>query len=96
MFLEKTQAGFTVCDGKASFEFDCSACPELDGGEYTLEIIGEIPTPRLKDTDRLILPIDEGVAINVGKKIEEGGDGRFGNFFIYCKGSNGQYARRRA
>ena len=83
MFLEKTQAGFTVCDGKVSYEFECSVCPELDGGEYTLEIIGEIPTPRLKDTDRLILPIDEGVAINVGKKIEEGEmDGSVTSSFI--------------
>ncbi len=72
MVIKKKQDGFILSDGNVPFEFASPVIPEKDVHGYTAEVIGEIPTPILFDTDRLILPIDEGVALKVGTKREDG------------------------
>ncbi|MBR3942602.1 MAG: hypothetical protein IKJ55_04525 [Clostridia bacterium] len=39
-----------------------------DNGVYTIKVNGEVPLPRLKDTDRIIIPADEGIAVPVNQK----------------------------
>lgn len=54
------------------FEFRSSVGEKNDKGFFESEIIGEVPIPKIIKTDRIILPIDEGIAIDADGDYEDG------------------------
>ncbi len=70
MRIEKRNDGFSLSTDSTVFNFVSEEPIEVSGELCTMKIIGNVPVPELLDDDRLILPIDEGMAIEVGKEYE--------------------------
>ncbi len=70
MKLEKNNYEFLLSNDNVSFRFSSNAPIEHCGDLCKLKITGEVPIPELLADDRLILPIDEGIAIEVGKEYD--------------------------
>jgi hypothetical protein len=68
MTLNKMQNGFSICEDKICFEFECEAALSECNGIYTTVAVGDIPTPKLCDGDRILLPMGEGIALTVGEQ----------------------------
>ena len=73
MFVEKSENGFYLSSDDVSFEFQSKKIPYECDGLYSLETVGEIPVPIVLKGDRILLPIDEGVALKA-EEIYDGGD----------------------
>lgn len=61
---------FCISKDGVSFELDCKAL-NANNGIYELNIQGAVPVPNLLKGDRLLLPIDEGVAISADAEYEK-------------------------
>ncbi len=68
----KSECGFILKEASVAFEFESEAIPKSEGELFVIEGKGALPVPKLKKSDRLILPVDEGIAIEVGKAYEKG------------------------
>lgn len=56
--------GFSLSRGGVSFTLSGDAEPGLDGDLAVLETAGHVPVPVIERGDRLLLPIDEGLALD--------------------------------
>ncbi len=70
MNMQKNTDGFSLYTEDVSFDFITDLNVTDAGDLYKLTLTGNVPIPLLKDDDRLILPVDEGMAIEVGKQYE--------------------------
>ncbi len=73
MNINLKQNGFSLFLGNVSFEFLTQKVPCENNGLYTLETTDEIPVPEIQKGDRIMLPIDEGVALKA-EEVYDGGD----------------------
>lgn len=77
MDLKKNENGFSLVSGKVRFDFVSEIIPEYK--EYACASInGIVPTPLLKEGDRILIPMGEGIALTVGE--EEPITTAFGDF----------------
>lgn len=72
MKLLKTKCGFLFESNHVKFDFLTDAAPIEKGQLYEYIAKGNIPTPTIQRGDRLLLPIDEGIAITAERKYEAG------------------------
>lgn len=70
MNLQIKNNGFSLVSDSVSFDFDGTAYPDAE--TFRLNICGSIPVPDTKTNDRILLPIDEGLAITADKEYESG------------------------
>ena len=63
---------FILKENGLEFEFDSQIGVKNEDGFYESEINGAVPVPILLNTDRIILPIDEGVVLNADGDYENG------------------------
>lgn len=56
--------GFLLTSDGVTFALSADGAPALDGGLAVLETARTIPVPAIERGDRLLLPIDEGVALD--------------------------------
>ena len=78
MTLQKNEKGFSIALGSVSFDFVSDQIPSCENSVYRFEITGTVPTPVLKDNDRILIPMGEGIALTVGE--EEPVTNAFGDF----------------
>ena len=62
-----TEHGFALSDGDVLFDFDSDKTLSKNGDSYYLDLIGNAPVPNIHARDRLLLPVDEGIAIEADK-----------------------------
>ena len=67
MELFVNESGFSIKSGKVDFEFLSETAPQKKGCAFSFDILGKIPTPALKDGDRILIPMGEGIALTVGE-----------------------------
>ena len=81
--------GFTMKNKNVQFEFITENSFIQTDGETVAEVINRAPTPTIMPKDRLLLPVGEGIAINVDEYYESGefSCDRIGGDF--CYGHNG-------
>lgn len=72
MKLSSTARGFTLGTDSFAFDFESHRSPQSEDGLWVLDIEGNVPVPHLEKCDRLILPVEEGIAIEVGKSYTRG------------------------
>ncbi len=72
MRYEPTDTGFRLRLDGVSFAFAESAQLVPTDEFHSLTVQGKVPIPLLEKTDRLILPVDEGIAITVGQHYDKG------------------------
>lgn len=72
MNFYETKNGFSFAEGEVSFDFTAGTKPKKDGDWYTFYVCGAVPVPKIKKGDRLLLPVDEGVAVTAEKEYESG------------------------
>lgn len=72
MNLLKDKNGFSLVSDAVCFNFISSLFPEEHESLYKLEVTGNIPVPGIKAGDRLLLPVDEGIAITAEKEYSPG------------------------
>ena len=66
MDLKKNENGFSLISEKVRFDFVSEIIPEYK--EYACASInGIVPTPLLKEGDRILIPMGEGIALTVGE-----------------------------
>lgn len=82
MNIDVRQNGFSLFSDDVSFEFYSKEVPCENNGIYTLDTIGEIPAPEILKGDRILLPIDEGVALKA-EEAYDGGDFDMDNIKAY-------------
>ena len=63
---------FILKENGLEFAFDSQIGVKNEGGFYESEIDGAVPVPKLLSTDRIILPIDEGIVLNADGEYENG------------------------
>ena len=78
MELFVNEQGFSIKSGKVDFDFLSETAPQKKGSAYSFDILGKIPTPALKDGDRILIPMGEGIALIVGE--DEPVANAFGDF----------------
>ena len=72
MQLVKTEEGFIFESDNVKFSFLTDNLPTANGEIYDCLAKGNIPVPTIQPKDRLLLPIDEGIAITADRKYEPG------------------------
>lgn len=72
MEILKNNNGFSLLDKNVQFDFCTNHTICCIDGLCKIKVTGDIPVPELKKDDRLLLPVDEGIAIKVGKKYKKG------------------------
>ncbi len=72
MQLQQNDHGFRLSADTVTYDFITSTVPVFTEGLYTITVTGNAPVPILEKTDRLILPVDEGIAITVGQTYQKG------------------------
>ncbi len=72
MQIVTTEKKFSLFEGEVSFDFISDLSPKEKDAVFTLTVCGEIPVPLICAGDRLILPVDEGIAIEADKEYEKG------------------------
>ena len=82
MGIKKFENGFELSLDDVSFEFHAKTVPYECDGIYSLDSIGEIPVPKILKGDRILLPIDEGVALKA-EEAYDGGDFDMDNIKAY-------------
>lgn len=68
VMLIKTEKGFLLDSEKTSFEFESNIIPKLKDNLFKTEVKGNVPVPKIKKGDRLLLPVDDGIAITAEKE----------------------------
>lgn len=63
---------FIIEKSGVAFSIPAESSPLEKDGLYSLVVAGEIPVPTLVKGDRLLLPIDEGIALTVEEEYENG------------------------
>lgn len=64
----KNDRGFYLSRDGVSFEFCSDSAPKLEGDYARLYLDGIVPTPELRDGDRILVPVGEGIALTVGEE----------------------------
>ena len=72
MKITKTDGGFIFESDHVKFDFLTDVIPIANGGLYDYTAKGNIPVPIIQRGDRLLLPVDEGIAITADRKYEDG------------------------
>lgn len=72
MNLLKDKNGFSLISDNVYFDFDGDLFPEERDSLFKLDVTGNVPVPDIKPRDRLLLPIDEGIAITAEKEYVSG------------------------
>ncbi len=62
-----SENGFSLSDGSVVFDFESDKTLSKNGGFYSAKFIGSAPVPNIHASDRLLLPVDEGIAIEADK-----------------------------
>lgn len=88
MNIDLKQGGFSLFLKDVSFEFFSQKVPCENNGIYTLETADEIPVPKILKGDRILLPIDEGVALKA-EEAYDGGDFDMENIKAYFNSRSG-------
>lgn len=57
--------GFIIEKDSVEFVFTTKLKPVKNGSRFDVSVVGEVPVPILNDNDRLLLPVDEGLALTV-------------------------------
>ena len=81
MKCEKTNAGFLLSSDRVHFDFTSSVQPETENSMLCMDILGEVPVPKLEGGDRILIPMGEGIALTVGE--ESPIENAFGHY-EYC------------
>lgn len=68
----KTESGFSLESDGVTFDFSTDATLTAEGSLYRYPAKGSIPVPVICRGDRLLLPIDEGIALTAERKYEAG------------------------
>ena len=68
MNLSKDKNGFSLVSDNVCFDFITDLIPKESDSMLKLAVIGNVPIPIIKPKDRLLLPVDEGIAITVEKE----------------------------
>ena len=63
---------FTITKKNVQFEFITETPFNQTGEEIVAEVVKDAPVPKILHKDRLILPVGEGIAINVDEQYESG------------------------
>ena len=61
---------FNMDKDGVSFHFSSDFALIKENGYYKAEIMGKVPVPELKKGDRLLLPINEGIALKAEEEYE--------------------------
>ena len=72
MNILKIKNGYSMVSDGVHFDFCDDRLPEEHGGLYRLTVEGMAPVPQIMAGDRLLLPVDEGIAITADKKYASG------------------------
>lgn len=72
MKIVATEKGFSLSERTVTFDFISDRFPEEKDSLFTLSVCGEAPMPLICAGDRLILPVDEGIAIRADKEYDQG------------------------
>lgn len=72
MNLLKDKNGFSLVSDTVCFDFTGDLFPEEHNSLFKLDVTGNVPVPSIKPRDRLLLPVDEGVAITAEKEYASG------------------------
>lgn len=72
MELLKTEKGYTLVADGVRFVFEDGRMPDMEEGFGRLTVEGWAPVPKLMAGDRLLLPVDEGIAIEVDREYASG------------------------
>ena len=75
MNLLKDKNGFSLVSDTVCFDFFSDLFPKEHDSLFKLNVIGNVPVPSIKKGDRLLLPVDEGIAITAEKEYAFGGTG---------------------
>lgn len=68
MNILKKENGFSLASDNVCFDFVSNVYPKEYNALFKLEVIGNAPVPSIKAGDRLLLPVDEGIAITADKE----------------------------
>ena len=63
---------FTITKKNVQFECINDSLWHQNGEETVAEVINEAPVPKIHPKDRLLLPVGEGIAINVDEEYPSG------------------------
>lgn len=72
MNLLKVKNGFILQSCEVSFDFVSELIPEKKNDLFRIEMSGEVPVPEIKSGDRILLPVDEGIALCAEKEYVPG------------------------
>lgn len=72
MSLLKNKNGFSLASDTVCFDFIFNEFPKEHNALFRLEVVGNAPVPCIKAGDRLLLPVDEGIAITAEKEYAPG------------------------
>lgn len=72
MGLIKNKDGFSLNSDNVYFEFKSSLLPTEQNELFKIELEGNVPVPCIKAGDRILLPVDEGIAITANKEYASG------------------------
>lgn len=74
MEIRKDEEGFFLSSEDTEFFFCTDACLPEDsfGGVFALNACDVVPTPEIMPKDRLLLPVDEGIAVEADKEYLSG------------------------
>ncbi len=72
MNIEKIKNGYSMISDGVGFDFLCERAPEACGDLYRMTVEGAVPVPRIEAGDRLLLPVDEGIAITADRQYASG------------------------
>lgn len=78
MKLLENKNGFSLVSDRVSFDFVSELVPSARNSMVGFDVTGRVPTPELKDSDRILIPMGEGIALTVGE--ENPVENAFGDF----------------
>lgn len=98
MNLLKIKNGYSMSADGVCFDFVDDRVPEVREGMYRLTVEGKVPVPQILAGDRLLLPVDEGIAITADKQYASGEANcdRIGDSFCTRNGTMSMVVIRRA
>lgn len=68
MKLLENKNGFSLVSDRVSFDFVSDLVPSARNSMVGFDVTGKVPTPELKDGDRILIPMGEGIALTVGEE----------------------------
>lgn len=82
--IVKNNQGFSLVSGSVTFDFTTDIYPVSAENVYFVQGEGDMPVPQIQKGDRLLLPIDEGVALEADEEYEPGEYGMDCIKSIFC------------